>query len=381
MQAERTLGLLRLATGLSLILALVNHLLPPKPFALTQLMFDYSQGLTRRGLVGELSQLVLGAEISHAEAFFLAAFVTLIGALSFYLFLVRVLPAEMISGWLLVILALNSFAFASFVGNVGYLDGLLLALTLLAISLPVTLAGLVLRALLVVAGVMIHENMLPYFTLLIGFDLWQRRGNARFGAAIALMPVMLGLLALFVLVGFSKLDVNSAEAFAAGLEARADFWLDPTALEVSGRGISGNLALMAELRGTTKYWAWALFDGVPLLAMSLWLIWLSARLLDTPFGRVLAALVILAPLSLNLIAFDVVRFGAASVLVGFVVIALLLRDSEPARRLFPRLFGWPHMLVLLVLNVNIFTIQVNIGAFHVGQFPWVLLTQLKWLVP
>ena len=81
------------------------------------------------------------------------------------------------------------------------------------------------------------------------------------------------------------------------------------------------------------------------------------------------------------LTFDVVRFGAASVLVGFVVIALLLRDSEPARRLFPRLFGWPHMLVLLVLNVNIFTIQVNIGAFHVGQFPWVLLTQLKWLVP
>jgi len=52
MSEFKQIQLLRIATVLSFVLALVNHLLPPKAFAATQLLFDYSQGFTRRGLVG-----------------------------------------------------------------------------------------------------------------------------------------------------------------------------------------------------------------------------------------------------------------------------------------------------------------------------------------
>lgn len=381
MSTDQRLGLLRLAAGLSFVFALVNHLLPPKPFALTQLMFDYSAGLTRRGLVGEVAGWVWGYQVSLAEVYALSAAITLIGALAFYHFMVRQLPSRIEASWLLIVLALNTFAFASFVGNSGYLDGLLLALTVVAVSLPVTGAGLAARLALVAVAMLVHENMLPYFSVLIGFDLWLRRRGKPYQKTLALLPVLAGFVMLAGLVLAAKMEAATAQRFAEYLTARADFWVDPAALEVSARGIAGNLALMAELRGTTKYWAWVLFDGAPLLAMSLWLIWLAGRLLRTSQERIFAGLAILAPLSLNLIAFDVVRFGVASVLTGFLLIGVVVGHRKGAAARLAAVLTWPHMLVVLVLNVNIFTIQVNIGAFHVGQFPWILLTQLKWLAP
>ena len=89
----------------------------------------------------------------------------------------------------------------------------------------------------------------------------------------------------------------------------------------------------------------------------------------------------LAPLSLNVIAFDVVRFGVASVLAGFLALALLLAHVEGARARLAEVLSWPHALLVLVLNANIFTLQVSEGAGHLAQFPWVLVRQLEWLAP
>ncbi|MCA8868121.1 MAG: hypothetical protein KDA67_05685 [Rhodobacteraceae bacterium] len=389
MQKDRQFLLLRLAAGLSLLLALVNHLLPPKPFAMTQLLFDYQFGPVRRGMVGEILNLFTGDEVSRGEVYLAAAVITLAGAFGFYLLLKRLMPLELVGGWLLLILSLNSFAFASFVGNTGYLDGLLLALVALALASDgARVFGLMLRLVIAGLGVMVHENMLPYFTILIGFDLWltgQRAGWSGARAFLAaLAPAFVALAVLVVLTGAAAVQSGDAAAFAGYLEGKAAFWLDPTSTDVAGRSIGSNFALMAELRGTTKYRAWLLFDGLPLALMSLWLYWLAMRLMpkDEPwFTRLLLAGVLLAPISLNVIAFDVVRFGVASVLSGFLAIGLLIRHRPWARERLQAVLTWPHFLVVLVLNVNIFTIQINIGAFHVSQFPWILVTQLRWLMP
>ncbi len=380
MSDPRKLQMLQLATLVSLLLALVNHLLPPKAFSATQMLFDYEFGLTRRGLFGEVFSWITGTSVSVSEVYAAAAVLALIGALAFYLFLSRQLPQQ-VSSYLLLILGLNSFAFASFVGNTGYLDALLLAVTLLALASDGrSTVGLSLRLGLVVIGVMIHENMLPYFTVLIGFDLWLARRDTRLGWLVALSPVLVGGLTIAALAGLGTFSTQQAADYAQYLQSRADFKLDPNSTDVAGRTIGQNFALMAELRGTTKYWAWVLFDGIPLLAMSLWLSWLAARLLGAVdvAGKVMMVGAVLAPISLNFIAFDVVRFGAASVLCGFLVLVLLVRHLPDAAQRLEQSLSWPVFVVLLVLNANMFTIEVNVGAGHVSQFPWVLLTQLQW---
>ncbi|MBZ0128864.1 MAG: hypothetical protein K8F59_07090 [Rhodobacteraceae bacterium] len=375
------LRLLRMAAAISLLLLLVNHLLPPKAFAATQLLFDYEFGLIRRGLVGSLLSPLFGEAVSVREILAAAAIISLTGTLAVWRFL---RPAsDSIAGWLLLILALNSFGFASFTGNSGYLDTLLVALTVLALSLDAgRLPGLLLRLALVALAMLVHENMLPYFTMLLAFDLWLARGRDARALLLAATPVLTGALVLVAMAVLSP--ITDAAAFAEHLQSKAEFALDPNATIVAGRSVSDNFALMAELRQTPKYWTWVLFDGVPLAAMSLWLIWLAMQVAGRDGNglmRLFIIGVIAAPLSLNIIAFDVVRFGAASVLVGFMVIVLLLRHLPQARERLEVALSWPHFVVVLVLNANIFTIGVNVGGGHVSQFPWVLLTQLKWLHP
>ncbi len=376
---------LRVATALSFALAIINHLLPPKAFAATQLLYDYHFGITRRGLAGEMINWFTSAPISVAEINTVSAVISLLGAGALYLFLSRDLRVGT-AGYLLMILAFNSFAFASFVGNTGYLDALLLALALLGMAAlsAASIPGLIARLLIVVVGVMIHENMLPYFATLMGLEIWLTTGHRRWALLRAGAPVIAGFLALIVIGLFAQNTPDQASAFTAYLQNKAGFTLDVTSTDVSGRSIGANFDLMSDMRHTKKYWGWVLFDGVPLAIMSLWLIWLNLRLLGARGGSLTALLVvgaIIAPLSLNIIAFDVVRFGVASVLVGFVTLALMCRQIDGAAARLQQTLTWPHALIVLILNANIFTMQINEGSGHVTQFPWIMLRQLQWLGP
>jgi len=382
MQDFRTERLLQLTVLASFLLALVNHLLPPKAFSATQLLFDYEFGLTRRGLFGAMLNLVAGPGISVGEVYAAAAFLNLAGAIALLVFLQKRFSQSM-AGYFVQILAFNSFAFASFLGNTGYLDAALLALSLVALSTDGSrMHGLALRLGILVPAMLLHENMLPYFSVLIGFDLWLANAGRADRAWRAIAPILVAaglLVALALSTGFSP---DEAQSYAVHLQDKAGFRLDPNSTDVAGRSIRDNFALMAELRQTTKYWAWVLFDGVPLLAMSLWLIWLGLRVMGpgaSGLSRLFLIGAILAPLSLNFIAFDVVRFGAASVLSGFVALGLLLRHINGAWERMDKTLTWPLFLLVLILNANIFTIEVNIGAGHTSQFPWVLLDQLKWM--
>lgn len=382
MSEDGQMRLVRIATALSLLLVVVNHVLPPKAFSATQLLFDYEFGLIRRGLAGEVLGWIVGQQVSLGEIYLASVVVTLVGVFAFYLFLQREV-GDSLSGQLLLILGLNSFAFASFAGNTGYLDALLLALVLASLTTDATsLPGLAARVLVCLVGVLLHENMLPYFALLLGFDLFLARGGGRKATIPALAPVAAGGVLVACLAVFAELPPDSAAVLAAHVADRADFAFDPNATAVAGRSIGDNFDLMQEMRRTTKYWTWMLFDGVPLAVMAVWLGWLGRRMLGeaaTPLALAALAAVLLAPLSLNLIAFDVVRFGVSSVLSGFIALALIARYVDGASERLQETLSWPHFLIVLVLNANMFTIEVNIGAGHMAQFPWVLVTQLQWL--
>lgn len=379
----RTLQLLRLATALSLLFVLINHLLPPNLFAGSQLLFDYDQGFVRRGLAGEVLGYWLGQSVSLTELYLTSAILTVLASLVFYFFLIRNL-GDRLASYLLVILVLESFAFASFVGSAGYLDAVLLVLALLAMSSDATTGrGLILRGLLCALGVLIHENMLPYFTVLIGFDIWLSRGARQVARWPALLPVAVGLAAVLVLGLFGEHDAQQAAIYLDNLKARAEFDLHPGVDMVVNLTLTDNFDFMKDMRAQGRYWNWMLFDGLPLFLMSLWLIWLNLKLLGKSadgLTKILCIGSIFAPLSLNIIAFDIVRFGVMSVLVGFIITALLVQKLPEARDRLKNHLSWPVFVILLVLNANVFTMQINTTATHTAQFPWVLVSHINWLI-
>lgn len=233
----RQFQLLRLATLFSFLLALINHLLPPKAFPATQLLFDYEFGLARRGLAGEILSALTGDSISVSEIHTAAAAITLIGALTLAAFMSRrMAPGK--TTYLILIVLFNSFAFASFVGNSGYLDGLLVAVAVAALmSDGKTPAGLALRMLLCGLGVLIHENMLPYFTVLIGFELYLSRREHPNAKLFAGLPVVAGVGVVAVLAIFAEFSPQQAVDYAVYLQTKAGFGIDPTAADVAGRSI------------------------------------------------------------------------------------------------------------------------------------------------
>ncbi len=384
MTDRRQQDLLKIVAAVSFLLAVVNNLLPPKAYSATQLLYDYSLGPIRRGLVGELLGVFTGPHVSVGEIHAAAALVTIIGATGFYLFLRRWLASGR-AQILLLILALNSFAFASLVGNTGYLDAILLALVVVALALdPRRRLSVALKVVSALIGVLVHENMLPYFSMLLAFDLYLTRPGTGRALVRASLPVIAGAGMVAALFLSTHTTAEQAQALVTHLQDKAEFRIATDAAIVSASGFARNLTYMEQQHGTLHYWVWVLFDGLPLALMSLWLIWLGLRLLGrqaTTMTRLLLVGAIIAPLSLNLVAFDVVRFGVASVLAGFLAVALVLRHTDGAPQRLDQILTWPHFLLVLVLNVNISTMQINEASGHMAQFPWVLLNQLKWFAP
>jgi len=368
--------LLRITLIASLFFLVVNHLTGPKAFPATQLLFDYRDGLARRGLAGEVLNLFALPEISSGEIRAALVLITLSGLTALVAFLWLRLAGQR-AGKILLILLLNSFALASFAGNVGYLDGLLVVLCVGALATNAnTNSGLLARLLVMIVGVLTHENMLPYFAMLFAFDLWLSGRRA-----VAFAPMVLGALMVAFLAFFTGRGPDEALAYADWLQSKSGFDVDPEATIVAGRGLAENFALMEGLRGTTQYKAWLLFDGLPLFGLTLWLIWLNLNLLGKAAARsagLMMSAAVLAPLSLNIIAFDVVRFGVASVIVGALATALILKQQEGARTRLEATMTWPHALLVLVLVSNMFTTQVSTAAGHLSQCPWILREHLTW---
>lgn len=384
--------LLRLTALVSVFFLLVNHLARPKAFAATQLLFDYHDGLGRRGFAGAVLNLFALPEITTGEIRLALVGVTLAGLLAVLVFLYRAMARDNIhavaqdsiqggaggrAGMLLLILLINSHAMASFVGNVGYLDGLLVLFCVAALMTDATRIGGVLARLLAMgAGVLTHENMLPYFAMLLVFEMWLA---GRRGAAF--LPLALGVALVAGLAVFTGRSPDAAQAYGAWLQAKSAFLVDPEATVVAGRGLGENFALMADMRGTVQYKVWLIFDGLPLFGLSMWLIWVNLTMLGQAALRgpgLLMALAVLAPLSLNVIAFDVVRFGVASVLVAALASAVIYSRHAGARARLDHALTWPLVLLVMVLVSNIFTTQVNMAAGHLAQFPWIMIEHFNW---
>jgi len=369
---------------LALFFVVVRNLLPPNAFTATVLLFDYEFGLIRRGLIGEIANLFWGDTVSRREVFLLAVVTTLFGVIAVVSLFFRRFP-QTIAGVLLLVLIFSSFAFAAIVASTGYIDLVLIGLVCLSLfSSPTRASGITLRLSVCALGMMMHEVMLPYFTVFFAFDIWISRPKQKFlpRASLSVLPLVAGLVVLLVLMKWGQLPDAKIEQFLQYIDLKSEFTAEPEATIVMERTIGDNLEVMAQKRQMMDYRSWVLLDGLSLFAMTLWVIWLNLKLLRPDADMVTRLLLvgaILAPLSLNLIAFDVVRFGAISVFVGFLAISSQLRTGPEVQNRLSNLMSWPLFATVLLINLNVAVNQMNTGEGHQGLFPWVLVEQLGWL--
>lgn len=369
-------------------LMLLRFLLPPNGFAATVLLFDYEVGLIRRGVMGSLGNLFWGETVSRAEVFALAAGISLFGLMSLLILIRRMFWSSQAS-LLLALIFVTSFAFGAIVGSTGYMDLVLVGLAALTLlSDPTRRWGLALRILVAGAGVFIHEIMLPTFAVLLSVELWlARQGRDRIWSFGPVAAASAGLLVLAIWGQPNAAEVNW---FADHIAAKAEFSVtsadaadapvDPAAMAVVGRSLGENLGLMESTRAKPAYRAWLIFDGAPPLALSFWFLWLNLKISagQPPLDRLAILAAILAPLSLNIIAFDVVRFGALSCLVGFLLLGIQTRSEGKARTRLSGVLSWQMALCVVVLGQFFIVSQLSIGSAHTSALPWVFLMQLKW---
>lgn len=364
-------------------LAVLQNLLPPNGFSGTVLIFDYEFGLMRRGLIGELSNFYWGSEASPSEVLAVSAVMSLFGLLCLLVLVSRRLFQTQTTLWLALLL-FGSFALKAIVGFTCYMDMMLIALTCLAaLSDPNRWFGIVARMLAVFVGMFCHEIMLAYFAVFLCVDLWLRRGSRISIAEISLasLPLLTGIAGFAVLQMFGHVSAEDAPAIVEYVNQKAGFTADGEATNVIGRSIGDNLALMTEKRAEMGYRSWVILDGIPLALMMLWVMWLNLKVMSARFNGLAQFIVfaaILSPQSLNLIAFDVVRFGAISVLVGFLTLMSILRTDEDAEVRLKHILTLPVFLVVLMLNQPFMGTQINTGWAHLYELPWVLLEQVKW---
>ncbi|MCO4823892.1 MAG: hypothetical protein KC451_03455 [Amylibacter sp.] len=364
-------------------LAILQNLLPPNGFSGTVLIFDYEFGLMRRGLVGEVANFYWGAQASRSEVLTVSVLMSLFGLLCLLgLCISRLFHTQ--TTLLLALLLVSSFAFKAIVGFTGYMDMILIGFVCLAaLSDPNRIFGILIRALAIFVGMFCHEIMLAYFAVFLCVDLWVRRGYRITVSEISLAstPLLAGLAGFAVLSIFGINAAENAPVIVEYINQKADFTADGEATNVIGRSIGDNFALMTEKRFEMGYRSWVILDGMPLAVMMLWMLWVNLRLMSGRFNGLVHLVVvaaILAPQSLNLIAFDVVRFGAISVLVGFLTLMTLIKSDDEAELRLRHILSLPVFIVVMMLNQQFMVTQINTGLAHLYELPWVLLEQSKW---
>ncbi|MEM9212022.1 MAG: hypothetical protein AAGA63_11110 [Pseudomonadota bacterium] len=362
----------RIAVLLTALVAFV-HVNIPYRFALTQIMFDYSQGWTRRGLVGTLLHPIIAPTFTLQEAYYVAMAITAFGGIVLWVFMWRRLKNDL-TGVFLMLLFVSSVGFAIHWGAVGYLDSLLLACAVWAICALErgkwwgSFAALA----LMVLAISIHENALPYFVPTVCFVAYFCASSLRRGILNAAVVFVGCAIFTYVLLTVGQLAPNESEALVELIRTRAEFEPHNHALAVGGRTVLENFDHFAFVRSTSPYWTWVVFDGVLLAIATSITIWINLNLARSRpiLTKVLMVLAIIAPWSLNIIAYDIPRFGAASILCGFMIAAVQISRDRGAIDALRHILTLPVFLVLLLLNVFSGTQPMNTGKVHIYRLPY-----------
>ncbi|MEQ9643575.1 MAG: hypothetical protein RIM84_26385 [Alphaproteobacteria bacterium] len=342
----------------ALIFSILSGIRLPNIWSLTHFLFDYSEGVIKRGLIGEVLQFFLGHSISYG---ILALLCYTIGVIWLILLVmkIRATAAHDHHIWLLTAVVVVSPGFVFLFHEIGYFDHISLIIVFLCFLLPAGCLGLIGRTLLCIVMVVIHETFFVLFFPTVVVEYWIRAAVTRQrGTLIAvLLLVAPPAVAAYVMVD-TMLPANRHAAYIEHIDSRAEnFEVRTAAVKVLFRDGDRNMALNAKVWKNRKRWVDAFAATIFLLPLPFALIALSWNhlwrmqlpsqtrlLLGTAVG-----LGAISPLFLNFIAWDLWRFFCLSQVSAFLIVVAVVGNSSLP--LFPSRFVGAAKYGLVVFAV------------------------------
>ena len=349
---------------------------PPNEWAQTHYLFSYDLGLSRRAFVGETLQWLGFEAVTNAQAHVVAILVTLMGGLALTLWVARHVPQTQ-AGLALGLTIVTSFGFAVYLGNTGYLDGLLIVLAMAALMIPGTGIGAVLaKCVLCCVGVLIHEAMAGTLAVLVGAQLWL--SGARI---LAPMPVIAsGLVAAVLLLTSPFADIALAEVTTALSDRAPDFNARSIAIEAVMRFRDGmEPSFLSFWDGPNHFFERTFVLPIGVIYLAIWL-FLTRKLIPhrPPLDQLALAVSMLGPLAILLIAYDLSRFIGLIILQGACLLIVLTQRDSTAQERFHETFTPMVFVGFLVANVLIALPPLNPVPSFYDQLPGAVLDFEEW---
>ena len=323
---ERETGFWCLASGLFGGIALLKGLRAPGVWAMSQLQITYFQGFVKRGLTGQLLYL-LHIRSKHAvQAFCAAELLCLAGLLAVFTWKCGLLSKD--GQPILVAAFAGSYAVTFLAHLIGYQDISLYALVVavLLIRHPRTRFLVAIPACIV--ALLIHENFLVTAlpALLFSFVVDRESDRSEIPTIYACALLTIAILVTVSISLKSSLSPQALETFKQATVARAAYPVDASVLGVLGFSAAENLRLNSEVI-SQNWWWWAEL-GVAVLSIGPLLALMMHRASKTTHGLLKAAFFAasLAPLLLNIIGWDNVRWVSLCALTTYINLGLLNRS-------------------------------------------------------
>lgn len=366
--------------------ALLAGLRWPGQWAMTHLLFDYSHGFIKRGLVGEGLRLLIGDVVPYAAlaAFCFSVFAAWIAML---LILVWSVARSLPQVWLFVAVAFLSPGFVFTVNIVGYPDHLGLLVVLVCLVLPVTPIGLALRMALCCAMLAAHETfLLTFFAVVVMDVLLRSRPDRAAVAGIGAACVWIGAAVATGLIASAVLPKADILLYQTYLQTRAlDFRVRYDAVAVvftTGQETwefarthlhSTRMARLVFLHG---FWLLPLPVYFGLIATSL--IVRDQRVSWMMRARVLALwAAILLPLCLIVIAQDTLQFFGMTQVSALLCLVTVLRVRASAMQQIGNR-ARPGLFLVLLAMVGIATDLGLLNGPRIARPPFV--SEVNWVL-
>ncbi|MGA7315263.1 MAG: hypothetical protein WBX22_14940 [Silvibacterium sp.] len=371
------------------LLAFFRGVRLPGSWAATQAQLDYSFGFVKRGLFGEMMDLL---NIHHYLPFVLLCYVILAG---FILLLWKYSLGREAESKDFVIAAVffSSLAFTYFVNLVGYLEifqGLLVIATLFIpkISIRATIAIAV-----AICGTLIHELFVVVYLPLLLLDgilasntvVAEKRVAKNFAMAyaVSLMAFTVGV----ALIAARRPSLSGAEIslYSRLVSQKVDFPIRGGCIEVLGRSLRDNMAFMHSWVHN-RVWLHNQVDGfLEFAPASLFFLFLSFRLVyreypckSKAFLLTCICLVSLSPLTMNLFGVDIYRWFALASLNTFLAFVMVRRYAGGSGALAGR-----GGISVSLRNAAVLLIVINLSCgsglmdeYSVRTFPFTHIVKL-----
>lgn len=345
-------------------IAFGKGLMLPNRWSATQAQVDYSFGIVRRGLFGQVVTGPFG--LQHYPRFVVAsALILLVFVSLLVLYTIRSGIEQHFGNYQVSALFFSSYGFTYVANMIGYFDLILgsLAIFVLLIRNP---RGRFLAALPIsVIALLIHELFFFIFlpTLILSFLLQygrERTGSTapfrrRSAITMAALLALVGVVTTACIFLRPSLTEEQVSKMRLRVASRVDFDIKTEFFDVMTRSATDNAAVM-RLWYKQRYWWLAntisLVDFAPTLLL---LMLITGKVIrSTPalpgWAAWLATATALSPLAMHLLGFDAARWNAWVVVMAYLILLMVCSYSSDLSIRLTR--PWRNAIILaIILNI------------------------------